>query len=729
MQLVSDKELRRARPISPAADAGKVDRARSSSAMGGTVRDYMPGLYTGYLAGGENYGELLAAFKNWVYSAITRRAQAVAHLECVVQRRTTTRGQLVSELVDTGHWLEVLLRNPNPEMSWVEIAELALMWCDITGDAYIYCQRDKTNRPANLWVLDSSHVWIESTPDKFVGGYLYYAPQGGVYRFEPGDVIHFRHAAPQINRYRQLYYGYSLIRAAIDAVALDNSQQRFLARYFRNDATPAFSITLREGEYLDATSFAQYRSRIDETFQGENNAGKWILLENGAKLEPIQTNGRQSEILEMSARIQENIATVCGVPLPLLKGDPQARAILEGLRDQFYRDTVEPLADKLYQAITRWAQKTEPGIEATYVSTATSATEFERLERESRLRTGLTSINEERQKMGLDPVEGGDVILVPGAMMPLSLVIAGASERQPITPPPPPDHAGETPDDEPTTAEGKSYIARADIPMLVGDIADLTESEALEYWTRSARRMSIAERMIQRAIVRAMKRLHSLVRETLAKSGAPGIVQKGDPADLNWDAIKRMFGALVEPEIADAIIEAMKQAIADVGIEWPDFVDRMGSTLEEMIRDMAGKVRIRAIDPVAATIKEELGDLFRRLHAEGATEAEIGERIDAKFGEYTSSRGATIARTTATASSTVGQTRAWSESGLKVKRQWITQRDDEVRPAHIRADRQTEDSAGMFHVGGEALTGPGVGGSAGNVINCRCVIRPKITRG
>ena len=58
------------------------------------------------------------------------------------------------------------------------------------------------------------------------------------------------------------------------------------------------------------------------------------------------------------------------------------------------------------------------------------------------------------------------------------------------------------------------------------------------------------------------------------------------------------------------------------------------------------------------------------------------------------------------------------------QKQWITVVDSRTREAHVSAHLQVRDFANDFSVGGEGLDAPRLGGTAGNVINCRCSVVP-----
>jgi hypothetical protein len=60
------------------------------------------------------------------------------------------------------------------------------------------------------------------------------------------------------------------------------------------------------------------------------------------------------------------------------------------------------------------------------------------------------------------------------------------------------------------------------------------------------------------------------------------------------------------------------------------------------------------------------------------------------------------------------------EKGADILKQWDATMDSKTRPAHQQADGQIVEWDEYFTVGGEKMKAPSVGGSAKNVVNCRC---------
>ncbi|HOQ06040.1 MAG TPA: phage portal protein [Anaerohalosphaeraceae bacterium] len=88
-------------------------------------------------------------------------------------------------------------------------------------------------------------------------------------------------------------------------------------------------------------------------------------------------------------------------------------------------------------------------------------------------------------------------------------------------------------------------------------------------------------------------------------------------------------------------------------------------------------------------------------------------------------RAQRIARTQVAGAVSTGRFAGMQEAGIE-KKSWLTARDEAVRDAHRRAEEMYRDGIPLnqpFLVNGEPLMYPGdPSGSAGNIINCRCVL-------
>jgi hypothetical protein len=108
----------------------------------------------------------------------------------------------------------------------------------------------------------------------------------------------------------------------------------------------------------------------------------------------------------------------------------------------------------------------------------------------------------------------------------------------------------------------------------------------------------------------------------------------------------------------------------------------------------------------------------------GESLRKIERRITDKFGEMAEGRAKTVASTEVAAAYGFARNKALIESGA-TRKQWLTSRLPNVRPAHRAAEGQVVPANKPFRVGGEDLMYPSdQNGSPGNTVNCHCISIP-----
>ena len=167
--------------------------------------------------------------------------------------------------------------------------------------------------------------------------------------------------------------------------------------------------------------------------------------------------------------------------------------------------------------------------------------------------------------------------------------------------------------------------------------------------------------------------------------------------------------------------EITKLAVTEVGGDLAAVESYLDKTLASITNEMAEK-----ISDSVGIIQREVQDTVSNLA--GASAAEIEEELLKKFETLPPARAKMIARTTARASSTKVSTDTWStlnndetDPDQEVVKVWTTRRDGRVRVSHQVLDGYWVTIGGTFENG---TKGPGVGGDAADVANCRCVLRP-----
>lgn len=295
-----------------------------------------------------------------VYSAIMYKARAVTS----VPLRAYTGDIDSPTRLELDHPLARLAKRPNSYQSYPEFQALNLVYLNISGDCFIYLERDMSQRyPIAMHPLKPTHVKI--VPKKKgnggvgLAGYLY-APKG-VPDAEgemilPKDMIHIKLPNPQ-DPMGGLGYGLSPLSAAARNADVDNSVNDFLKLFFEKGVIlPGVLITEQP---LDQKTIARIRERWKEVYGGYKNWAEEIgILERGTEYQRVGLTFDEMGLKDLDSRNETRIAMPFGVH-PILIGSrvalenssykdiPQARKVC-------WEDTIIPELT-LFETEFQWA--------------------------------------------------------------------------------------------------------------------------------------------------------------------------------------------------------------------------------------------------------------------------------------------------------------------------------------------------------------------------------------
>jgi len=139
----------------------------------------------------------------------------------------------------------------------------------------------------------------------------------------------------------------------------------------------------------------------------------------------------------------------------------------------------------------------------------------------------------------------------------------------------------------------------------------------------------------------------------------------------------------------------------------------MGYINSEMMR--------QRITNVADTTRLQIVGAVSRGFDDGLGQVGVAGYIRNLIPGMSGYRAGMIARTEVHGAANYGSVSAAAETGLRLRKEWISAEDERTRESHAAANGQIVAQDDAFDVGGEALMYPGdPGGSAAEVINCRC---------
>jgi HK97 family phage portal protein len=369
----------------------------------------------------EGYAQCVVA-----YACINKIAVAASSIEPQLYRKKG--GKLAK--VET-HELLDLLENPNPTQSGREFMQALVSYYQLAGNSYIFGNGMENGRkPGELETLNPGKVRVEKGQG-MLPAYYEYKPDANTTRVFPVDRISGKSAVLQIKTFNPLnaWYGMSPLQAASLGVDIHTGGQKWNNRLIDNGARPsgALVVTGEDGKSgtLSEDQYTRVKQMIDEQFSGPSNAGRPMLLEGGLDWKEMSLNPKDMEFLEGKHSAARDIALAFGVP-PQLLGIPgdNTYANYEEAKLAFWGDTVVPLVCVINDALNRWLTPAYgEDLYLWYDEDMIQALEPLRKQKADRINAAqYMTTNEKRRAMGMDDVEGGDVILVPFNSIPLEMV-------------------------------------------------------------------------------------------------------------------------------------------------------------------------------------------------------------------------------------------------------------------------------------------------------------------
>jgi len=411
---------------------------------------------------GRNITEDVALQITAVYACVRILAETLASLPLVTYRRMKPKGKERAP----EHYLYPLLHSlPNPEMTSFNFREALMGHVALRGNCYAEVVLNRGGEVTELWPLRVDKMErIEREGGRLK--YFYRVPDkvgGDLKRLDMSQVFHVRGLSSNG------IIGYDPIRQARQALGLSLASEEFGARFFGNGAKPG--MVLRHPGTLSQPAHDRLKESWENRHQGLENAHRIAILEEGLDIKEVGLAPDQAQFLQTRKFQLAEVARWYRIP-PHMLADLE-RATFSNIEHQsleFVIHTMRPWLVRWEQEITRtlltekeraryFAEFLVDGllrgdIQSRYQAYATGR------------QNGWLSANDVRELENMNPIEEGDVYLVPLNMIPAQQLGAGlgSSERPPsdgersLAPPP---SQGELPVGVERVGEPRPYEARA----------------------------------------------------------------------------------------------------------------------------------------------------------------------------------------------------------------------------------------------------------------------------
>ena len=306
---------------------------------------------------------------------------------------------------------QVLAKKPNRYQTNVEFWESMALNLAISGNAYAIIQRSG-NRVVGLLPVSSQQVETSLLQD---GTVIHtYTSGANIKVYTDKSMWHIKLFGNGIVGMSPLSYARQSVGIAI---AADNR----VSKVYSNGAKPSGILT------IDKTLSPDQRKQVRSAFAGleEGNEDKLFVLEAGMNYTQVSMSPQDIQLLD-SRRFQiEDIGRFFGVPSILLNqtfGQSSLGSNVYEILSAFYKLNLRPYLEKFEAAVLRWLMEADQDkyeVEFDFDALLRSDLKTRMEAHRTAIHSGQLTPNEARQLEGREKLDGGDALLVQGAMIPI----------------------------------------------------------------------------------------------------------------------------------------------------------------------------------------------------------------------------------------------------------------------------------------------------------------------
>lgn len=318
MAVLSPDDYRRAsgyRRSEAQAPAQWINRAGPVQAF--TAMDIDSPVLREFLAGGRMsaagiaVGEKLALRNSDFFRALNLISSSIGMLPTHLYRR---KADGTTEKAKDHPLYRVLHKRPNGYQTAFEFKTCMQFRALLDGNAFALIIRGPRGI-SQLIPLKRGSV-VPQLSDDWVLTFKYTRPSGGTVVLPARDIFHFRHPLT-----RDGLNGISLLDVAVNTLGLAAKVEQALGELAAKGMMAGGA--LETAQTLGEEAIANLRASLEEEHGGAENAGKWLILEEGLTAKPF-ANPKDSQSQETRQRQSEELARFTDVPRPLQMMDETA---------------------------------------------------------------------------------------------------------------------------------------------------------------------------------------------------------------------------------------------------------------------------------------------------------------------------------------------------------------------------------------------------------------------
>lgn len=340
------------------------------------------------------------------------------------------------------HPILTLLNRPNPMQAGVEYFQSVYSYLLLSGNNYAI-RSDVAGEVRELYLLRPDRVRVKPSKTSTPEGYEYVINSKVIKTYDSNPLTG-ESEVKHMKLYNPLddFYGLSPLMAAAVDIDNHNAINKHNISLLNNGARPSGAIVFKPTSdrgmpiQLSDGQRQQLQDDLDVKFKGPANAGRPLLLEGDFDWREMGLSPKDMDFLQQRNMAAKDIALCFGVPSQLIGiPDSQTYSNVQEARLALYEETIMPLARRIQSDLNEWLSPTYgDDIRIEYDFDAIPAM----VERRRRIyenvtqavREGIISRNEARERLGLEPITGGDDVYIAANLFPLGTTETAPAEGQ-----------------------------------------------------------------------------------------------------------------------------------------------------------------------------------------------------------------------------------------------------------------------------------------------------------
>lgn len=353
----------------------------------------------------------------WVYAAVNTICKTVAHVPFKVYR-----GEGEDAVTDTA--ILDFMRKPAPMVGFTAFVESIMQNLELNGTAYVEWVRDVSGPEA--YVLRSSNMAPEFV-SRDVRRYKY-SVNGKTKIFQPDELAIGMYQNPCDD-----LDGLSPLEVCISMLETWEAAENYNKNFLMNGGRPSGVFTTEQP--LGEAEIKQYTAEINRLIRGPKNAGRYSVFGHGLEFQELSQTPKDADYTGLLKWCRETLLAAMNMP-PVEVGVFEYANYANSMVQKriYWEECIIPRLAVVRDLLTQTVhylfgdglqvREDLTGIKALQENAAEQATVDN-----VRIGNGTLTVNESRTRQGLDPVEGGDVPMVGGGLVPLADAVMPAESN------------------------------------------------------------------------------------------------------------------------------------------------------------------------------------------------------------------------------------------------------------------------------------------------------------